>query len=215
MTATASNSDRDPSSRNSKVPSWEAWVGYASHRATSAFALRPPRDVAGAAMISSASGCISAYHVQPLTYGLEPCRSRCAGSQRRVRPCCLRLPRARPASAAPKSAKHPCARARASRTVHRVRSAWRPLLSTWGARSQSLYASKANSIQAIGRLDLLPESVVAAIRAAETATAQHDCCRLRRARRDRRGPRAWTLFPGVAGRRGRGKHVMPSLRSRK
>jgi len=29
-------------------------------------------------------------------------------------------------------------------------------------------------IQAIGRLDLLPESVVAAIRAAETATAQHD-----------------------------------------
>jgi short-chain Z-isoprenyl diphosphate synthase len=29
-------------------------------------------------------------------------------------------------------------------------------------------------LQAIGRLDLLPESVVAAIRAAETATAQHD-----------------------------------------
>ncbi len=29
-------------------------------------------------------------------------------------------------------------------------------------------------VQAIGRLDLLPESVVAAIRAAETATAQHD-----------------------------------------
>jgi short-chain Z-isoprenyl diphosphate synthase len=29
-------------------------------------------------------------------------------------------------------------------------------------------------IQAIGRLDLLPESVVAAIRAAETATAQYD-----------------------------------------
>src|SRR5438128_2211382 len=59
MTATASNSDRDPSSRNSKAPSWEAWVGYASQRATSAFALRLPRDVAGAAMISSASGCIS------------------------------------------------------------------------------------------------------------------------------------------------------------
>src|SRR5262245_61572474 len=59
MTATASNSDRDPSSRNSRVPSWEAWAGYASHRATSAFALRPPRDVAGAAMISSASGRIS------------------------------------------------------------------------------------------------------------------------------------------------------------
>ena len=29
-------------------------------------------------------------------------------------------------------------------------------------------------VQAIGRLDILPESVVAAIRAAEAATAQHD-----------------------------------------
>src|SRR5262249_44959938 len=38
---------------------YERWSGSASQRATSAFALSPPSDVAAAARISSASGCIS------------------------------------------------------------------------------------------------------------------------------------------------------------
>jgi hypothetical protein len=63
MTATASNSDRDPSSRNSKVPSCEAWAGYASHRATSAFAVRPPRDVATPLSVRSLSKIAHSYRL--------------------------------------------------------------------------------------------------------------------------------------------------------
>src|SRR5262245_44102060 len=58
---TASNSERDASGK-SNAPSWEALAGSASQRATSALARSPASDVAGAAMISSASGCISRSH---------------------------------------------------------------------------------------------------------------------------------------------------------
>src|SRR6516225_10155775 len=53
-----SNSERDASGK-SNAPSWEALAGSASQRATSALARSQASDVAGAAMISSACGCIS------------------------------------------------------------------------------------------------------------------------------------------------------------
>src|SRR5437588_12231932 len=52
ITHTTINVDWLDGERSARFPMF----GYASQRATSAFALRPPRDVAGAAMISSASG---------------------------------------------------------------------------------------------------------------------------------------------------------------
>jgi short-chain Z-isoprenyl diphosphate synthase len=43
-----------------------------------------------------------------------------------------------------------------------------------GAGARPVHARKAHPVRAIGRLDILPESVIAAIRAAESATAQYD-----------------------------------------